>query len=1253
VKLGGAVKARTILAFLMNGLKPELWFWETVNMMRKFTAMLVIVFVTDAKLQIIIFMWAIVSGFLLQINLSPYASRPIDLVESAGQAAMVVTLNLVLLFFFLSDDELESGNGFALSVGVLVINSFALGAYLFVCGMFLRTKFLRWMEYRSTREEREQTAQYQVEELRALIAEVEANLSREAELLLEAEAIENRLKLLSGEEAATNPLNVDAAVANWTFPLDLGGIAESGGSEPEDAITYHVESANRFHNASTTSQSSFEGETGDPRSGDEGVPNPLLALSAQKKRKRAPARPEPAQVESGGLHLNKAVSFSPHVAVTNIPQSKRQPEQAVAKLHPWQPTDLHHLPLEVPPGGGGPATHQLALHDFRGDFGDSAQSDHDANSKTVDSLDLAAALNKLDPEDTRAIVLKNFAIESDSSEEDTNFFGQPKRSAAFTPRGQESGPRPLAPPLTLTAEVLRELQRRSTANGDSDSDSDELDELEYQKKKLDEKERLQRPGFLQTVSTWQQDWVLPLTGIPPVPEPPIVFEDDEPEGLSVAEDGTLKVKDPLEGMDLLGISDAAVRKPAVVEDWEKELDRTEGKARPEHGLRETDDDLDLVRVSEAQTRGQPNVRDQDPRTPPPAQTVPQVTPSKLQMPPSSQATDVSPAKSRTGKSRSPFLKGRSRLNPGNSVPDNLSLGDAVAPPIATVVAPRPSAQTYQPLSIPTQLFAHMLTEESTDRGVQHLEDEGVHAAGGAFRTTEDLAASGSPTGIGRQPWTSLMWSPSSPDGGLPPPTARLDPGDLMRLLRTGDDDEEDFAIPGQPGGGGPEPAQGIAVPPSPVPIPLPAILPVQPQLVPLTIEEDADLEEPTDVGPPIPFIPVALFAQQEWAVPEESTKPAFGADSMTTTQERESFAFSTTSDFVYHPPEEPETIAPGKELGSSTLVEGEKGSSDLAKDADEIPFVSVINPEAPPLAVNPPPGVIPSVVLEPLPSRTSKRPPAGPSLVSSEKQKSKKPKTGLFGSRKKTTPTGSSADLLTSPAAMASLGGLAPSPWMGISLDDEPEQGAEKHVVVLDQQTPTPARIMEPPRGEADFTVSQEDPGVTSITSEVGKKPKRSKKIRFVDSDEGTPSIEPVSAGRRAQPAPFRLDSATSLDAEVDIAMSSGTAYEPFALPPRATAAATVPPQASTTHLGVSPLFGAQSQQGAPSQPPKGLPPRPTKLAFMGKKSKKQKPTSHTSSLPAASSFQEPHQSDPGRPPSTAMGMGAEMLQLEDVEDWD
>jgi hypothetical protein len=482
----------------------------------------------------------------------------------------------------------------------------------------------------------------------------------------------------------------------------------------------------------------------------------------------------------------------------------------------------------------------------------------------------------------------------------------------------------------------------------------------------------------------------------------------------------------------------------------------------------------------------------------------------------------------------------------------------------------------------------------------------------------------------------------------------------MRLLRTGDDDEEDHpGIPGQ--SGGVEPSNGIVVPPSPVPMPLPAVLPIlQPQLAPLAIEEDAEGEDfSPDVGPPIPFIPVALFAKQdswrEQPVEEESSnKPAFGGDSSVHTQERESFAFSTNSDFTYHPPTADDTQINMEWTGKADEVKPDPERTDLVE-----PVTAVISTVIPPTSVNegvPPVAsvtVVPSVILEPLPPSLGKRPPAGPTSLPAEKQKTKKTKPGLFGSRKKASPSTAASDGLTSPVPVASLG-LTPSPWMGISLEDEPEQG----IVMAEVHAPPPPRIMEPPRGDPEFTASHDDQA-TSLTTDAGKgaegkKPKRSKKIRFVDSDEGTPSIEPVSAGRKAQPAPFRLDSATSLDSEVDLAMNAGPPLsEPFALPPRATAVASIGSQMHTTST-VAPLFGAQPLlvPTNPNPTPRGLPPRPTKLAFMGKKSKKQKPTSQTSAVSQASSLQDLHQPDSGRP-SGGMGMEAEMLQLEDVEDWE
>ena len=128
---GGIVLARTWMAFLMNGFRSACWWWETTNMLRKFIVMLIVVFVPWGKLQTILFLWSCIASFLAHIVMQPYQSPRLHLVEAMGQSCMIVTLNVVLVFFFLNPEvRNDNPTWFALSVVVFVVNMLAIMTYL-------------------------------------------------------------------------------------------------------------------------------------------------------------------------------------------------------------------------------------------------------------------------------------------------------------------------------------------------------------------------------------------------------------------------------------------------------------------------------------------------------------------------------------------------------------------------------------------------------------------------------------------------------------------------------------------------------------------------------------------------------------------------------------------------------------------------------------------------------------------------------------------------------------------------------------------------------------------------------------------------------------------------------------------------------------------------------------------------------------------------------------------------------------------
>jgi hypothetical protein len=147
-KFGGQLRARTLLSFMQHGFKQELWYWETTNLLRKFAVMLIVVFVKDAKLQVILFMWSVVASFVMHLVFRPYTDELLHRVEAVGQSCMVISLNLVLLLFLPSVGDAQWG-AYTLSVIVLLINIVAVLVYLGAIGYYALKAFKEWRSRRA------------------------------------------------------------------------------------------------------------------------------------------------------------------------------------------------------------------------------------------------------------------------------------------------------------------------------------------------------------------------------------------------------------------------------------------------------------------------------------------------------------------------------------------------------------------------------------------------------------------------------------------------------------------------------------------------------------------------------------------------------------------------------------------------------------------------------------------------------------------------------------------------------------------------------------------------------------------------------------------------------------------------------------------------------------------------------------------------------------------------------------------------
>ncbi len=115
-RVRGWVAANSEFAFLIKGFRMRYWFWEFVIVSRKVFIRLLLSAVHDAVLQALVGMWGLTALFVFHAYTQPYVKRLINHAEALSIMALIITLNVGLLF-----RSTDSGEGCDTLCGVVTV----------------------------------------------------------------------------------------------------------------------------------------------------------------------------------------------------------------------------------------------------------------------------------------------------------------------------------------------------------------------------------------------------------------------------------------------------------------------------------------------------------------------------------------------------------------------------------------------------------------------------------------------------------------------------------------------------------------------------------------------------------------------------------------------------------------------------------------------------------------------------------------------------------------------------------------------------------------------------------------------------------------------------------------------------------------------------------------------------------------------------------------------------------------------------
>eukprot|EP01059_Diplonema_ambulator_P035311 TRINITY_DN8261_c0_g1_i5.p1 TRINITY_DN8261_c0_g1~~TRINITY_DN8261_c0_g1_i5.p1 ORF type:complete len:2478 (+),score=777.96 TRINITY_DN8261_c0_g1_i5:1035-7436(+) len=139
-----------VFTFLVGGFRGGMFkFWQSVIMLRKFCIAVVLAFLSGSqvgeeelsvdqeRMRVYVVIWVMILFILCQVHFNPYMDPSHNAAESAGQAVLIVTLNLGLLFFLHPDIDSNTDAKFKfvfeiIQVVIIILNLSLFGGFAYL-----------------------------------------------------------------------------------------------------------------------------------------------------------------------------------------------------------------------------------------------------------------------------------------------------------------------------------------------------------------------------------------------------------------------------------------------------------------------------------------------------------------------------------------------------------------------------------------------------------------------------------------------------------------------------------------------------------------------------------------------------------------------------------------------------------------------------------------------------------------------------------------------------------------------------------------------------------------------------------------------------------------------------------------------------------------------------------------------------------------------------------------------------------------
>eukprot|EP00760_Papus_ankaliazontas_P020973 PhM_4_TR18618/c0_g1_i3/m.83867 len=119
--------ATNVFYFMTAGFRQRCWYWECIILLRKAILIFIVIFIQNERLQTYLGMWLMSFMIMLNVVVRPYRNDLLKKVETLSLAVITITLNMGLLFSYLSQSDVLY---WVLALFLVALNSMILIMFL-------------------------------------------------------------------------------------------------------------------------------------------------------------------------------------------------------------------------------------------------------------------------------------------------------------------------------------------------------------------------------------------------------------------------------------------------------------------------------------------------------------------------------------------------------------------------------------------------------------------------------------------------------------------------------------------------------------------------------------------------------------------------------------------------------------------------------------------------------------------------------------------------------------------------------------------------------------------------------------------------------------------------------------------------------------------------------------------------------------------------------------------------------------------